>query len=761
MSCTDGAGVALNSAPRLVAATLSAGSAATLELRDAPEGPVLLRVRGEGGAVVLAVAAETVQGTARWTLDAATVAMLLDADADALHVLDGGGHIVYAGPIVRGSGWAGEGSVPHTATVGVSLADGPSYATATLTAGSAAVLVVEGVTGAQLEVRAADRTVALPTPAVSGGVSTWVLDAAAVDALLDAEAESVRVRDADGRIVYAGPVVRGSGWAGSGATQVLASYVAGPRGERGPAGEDGRDGIDGKDGRDGLDGAPGKDGVDGKDGRDGLDYVPSDTDWPTVRVRAGDPVDDLDTLTPGETRVYESEANAPLAYMLDIGSMSGASKTGNKAATVTTLTGPATAPATLSYVLTDSAGGTSTWTATIDVPTTGSIEQIAELRDGSTVRRVLFDKAAAIAAEAANPVANPVGSVVYSMTVTSRTVTFSDAATDWNSRIRPGSFIAAYDHNSLQGERNTSAVVGEFGATRVDGAMLHLGGVHRLGSQMATYQAYDASTGAKRASGGTTFPTFGLSGRLTVSNPFNNLSAGSAIDPRREQVGYTNTPGSKAATRHIVAVADQRNYSIFVYVSGRCDLITWKALHVAKDGTTTPNQPVSVTGVPAAGPGWAQVLCFNHNVQVVWLTQADWAAAGGQQDSGWRNLTFTKKSDSDVNVSAMTGRIRITSSAIFLEMTVTATAAVGWQLWACDDQWVQNNVLTPGVSGTSSRKDSFATDATTWSIRPEEVAPRKVTHMPMNKMVAGTWVLRGTFPPPDVMPATWPGTAAN
>ena len=135
---------------------------------------------------------------------------------------------------------------------------------------------------------------------------------------------------------------------------------------------------------------------------------------------------------------------------------------------------------------------------------------------------------------------------------------------------------------------------------------------------------------------------------------------------------------------------------------------------------------------------------------------------GGITDSGWRSLPCIKKSDSDPNVSNMTCRVRITAAAVHVEITVTCSASTGWQLWAVDDAWAQANIFVPGASGTLGRKDTFhIANAAYWGVRPES-SPQKVCVGPgsTNVLSAGTWVLRGTFPPPAVMPSPWPGSAA-
>lgn len=135
---------------------------------------------------------------------------------------------------------------------------------------------------------------------------------------------------------------------------------------------------------------------------------------------------------------------------------------------------------------------------------------------------------------------------------------------------------------------------------------------------------------------------------------------------------------------------------------------------------------------------------------------------GGITDSGWRSLPCIKKSDSDPNVSNMTCRVRITAAAVHVEITVTCSASTGWQLWAVDDAWAQANIFVPGASGTLGRKDTFhIANAAYWGVRPES-SPQKVCVGPgsANVLSAGTWVLRGTFPPPAVMPSPWPGSAA-
>ena len=515
-------------------------------------------------------------------------------------------------------------------------------------------------------------------------------------------------------------------------------------------------------GPEGPEGPRGPEGPPGKDGRDGLDYVPSDTDWPTVRVRPGDPVDNLDALSVGETRVYESGDNAPLAYMLDIGSASGASKTGNKVATVTTLTGPATAPATLSYTT------TRTYTTTINVPTPGSIEQVAELRDGSTVRRVLFDKAAAVAAEAANPVRYPVGSVVYGWPVKSRTVTFADSVTDWNSYIRPGSFLAAYDSNSPSTEQNTSVVNGEYGVDSVSGAMLRVGTRSTPGIQSAYYRFYSSETGDR--SGGRTehHPTFGAgsgfsdSARLAVSNPPVDIYFNWAIDPRVYHVGHASSRGS-AVTKHIVTVNDKRAYNIPVYVSDRCDLITWKALRVNKDGTTVPNQPVSVTGVPAAGPGWCQVICYNHDVQVVWLTQADWAASGGQQDTGWRDVTSWVVDPTGANRNALppatvtSGKLlarRIgTTCYMATQGMITSASQLAIQLPA--DWWSPVLVASATTWDQTARRTLMDTAGYTRTLFHGGSAPFAVPAGSRTVIDSVSWPVTTPFP------TVFPGTAVS
>ena len=76
---------------------------------------------------------------------------------------------------------------------------------------------------------------------------------------------------------------------------------------------------------------------------------------------------------------------------------------------------------------------------------------------------------------------------------------------------------------------------------------------------------------------------------------------------------------------------------------------------------------------------------------------------------------------------------------------------------------MQDNVFQPGAGGVVQRRDAFhLSPSLTWGVRPE-VYPQKVTFVGNGTSGlpgAGTWILRGVFPPPEVMPSTWPGDPA-
>lgn len=184
-------------------------------------------------------------------------------------------------------------------------------------------------------------------------------------------------------------------------------------------------------------------------------------------------------------------------------------------------------------------------------------------------------------------------------------------------------------------------------------------------------------------------------------------------------------------------------------------------------GPGRPDQPATTEGIITGSEPVGSEYRSQDGADVgawVWMKQSSgWRVS--VMDSGWRELEIVRKSDSSSD-AAMTGRVRITASVTYLEMTVTVTtASTGWQLLAVNDAWLQEHYLKPGVSGPVGRKDSFhLTPTLFWGIRPESY-PQKVYitgggNNGLNGLPKGTWVLTGSFLTPATIPTNLPGTAA-
>lgn len=182
-------------------------------------------------------------------------------------------------------------------------------------------------------------------------------------------------------------------------------------------------------------------------------------------------------------------------------------------------------------------------------------------------------------------------------------------------------------------------------------------------------------------------------------------------------------------------------------------------------GPGRPDQPATTGGIiTGSEPVGSEYRSQDGAGAGAWAWRkrpSGWAVTDG--DTGWRSVPCIAKSDSpNSSVMTMTALARITSSAVHLEMTVVSNSGTGWQGWAVNDKWLQDNYLNPGNGGTVNRKDAFhLTPALTWGIRPESF-PKKVyfTGNSTNGLSAGTWVLSGEFPPPIAWPSTLPGTPA-
>ena len=133
-----------------------------------------------------------------------------------------------------------------------------------------------------------------------------------------------------------------------------------------------------------------------------------------------------------------------------------------------------------------------------------------------------------------------------------------------------------------------------------------------------------------------------------------------------------------------------------------------------------------------------------------------WSVTYG--DSGWRNVPFISTGGTDANVSTMTGRLRFTESATFLEFTVVTSGTVQWQLSRPDISWA--NYIPDTATGVMQRMDTHQTSVVTWGRRGSEAYPlRRFISQPFNALVAGTWKGSFTAPPVDTWPTTLPGVS--
>ena len=239
----------------------------------------------------------------------------------------------------------------------------------------------------------------------------------------------------------------------------------------------------------------------------------------------------------------------------------------------------------------------------------------------------------------------------------------------------------------------------------------------------------------------------------TVPGPANNLTVGTvttgAADSNAEvtvtgsspnqSVNFTIPRGAQGAK------GDPGNLgSTIIYGAGRPDV--------------TSSMTTETAASVAAAQSGAQFISTDGAGVGAWTWQkrgSVWNVTSG--DTGKCNLSFIAKSDSDDNISSMSGTVRLTESSAFIEFEFTTTGAVGWQLWAPNVQWARTNIV-PGISGTVAKKDSFTFDVPNWTVRPEAV-PQKLILSSNGKLPnAGTYVGRAVISRSGPWPETLPGT---
>ena len=227
---------------------------------------------------------------------------------------------------------------------------------------------------------------------------------------------------------------------------------------------------------------------------------------------------------------------------------------------------------------------------------------------------------------------------------------------------------------------------------------------------------------------------------------------------------FSSSPIVPTATTNTQAVNKQQmDTADALKVSKSGDTMTGRLIapSYSVDGALVLSGLGFPNGVVSAPVGSKYIDKNATNGAIEWIKTSGtgntgWSVIYG--DSGWRNVPFISANDTDANVSTMTGRLRFTESATFLEFTVVTSGTVQWQLRRPDISWA--SYIPDTSTGVMQRMDSHHLSIVTWGRRGSETYPlRKFISLPMNGLVTGTWKGNFTAPPADTWPTTLPGTA--